>query len=398
MPLEIPHPVCPLARTAAPGRRPGPAGRSRVGQARAALIALAVLPALLAAPPARAQAPAQAPAPAPAPAEAQTKAPAQPDAKHLHVRSAQAMGTRITVSLWIHDEAEAARAAEAVFEEFRRVDHLMTSWLEDSDVSRINAAAGGAPVKVDEEVLAVIQRGQEVARATGGAFDITVGAFRGLWKFDQDKDGTIPDPAAVAARLPLVGHGHVLINPRRRTVKLRRKGMRITLGGIAKGYAVDRAVAILRARDHTDFLIQAGGDLYVSGRRGDRPWRVGIRDPRGDSATPFALAEIEDQTFSTSGDYERSLIKDGVRYHHILDPATGQPATRSRSVTVMAADAFTADAWSTALFVLGVDKGLPMVEKMPGLEAVFVDEHNQVHISSGLQGKVYILRPPTPGI
>lgn len=313
-------------------------------------------------------------------------------------RSDQVMGTRITVSLWTDDEAAAARGAAAVFEEFRRIDRLMTSWLEDSDVSRINAAAGVRAVKVDPEVIAVIRKAQEVARVTNGAFDITVGAFRGLWKFDQDKDGTIPDPAAVRARLPLVGYRDLQVDAGRRTVKLRRKGMRITLGGVAKGYAVDRAVKLLQAQGFADFILQAGGDLYVSGRRGDRAWRVGIRDPRGAEGTTFAVAEIENQTFSTSGDYERSVIKDGVRYHHILDPATGKPATRSRSVTVMAADAFTADAWSTALFVMGVDAGMPLVEKTPGIEAVFVDAANRVHLSSGLEKRVWVHRQPTPGI
>jgi thiamine biosynthesis lipoprotein len=246
--------------------------------------------------------------------------------------------------------------------------------------------------------LVVIGKAQEAARASGGAFDITVGAFRGLWKFDEDRDGTIPGPAAVKARLPLVGYRGVIVNQRKKTVKLRKKGMRIVLGGIAKGYAVDRAVALLRDRGFQDFILQAGGDLFVSGQRGDRSWRVGIRDPRGQRDATFAVAAVKDMTFSTSGDYERSVIKDGVRYHHILDPATGNPAMRSRSVTVMARDALTADAWSTALFVMGHDKGMALVEKMPDLEAVFVDSGNQIHISSGLQGKVFVLRQPTAGI
>lgn len=332
----------------------------------------------------------------PAAAAPETSPDASPDA--LIVRSDEVMGTRVTVSLWTDDEVRAARATAAVFEELRRIDRLMTSWLEDSDVSGINAAAGVRAVRVDPEVLKVIRKAQEVARASDGAFDITVGAFRGLWKFDQDKDGTIPDPAAVDARLPLVRYQDVQIDARRRTVKLRRKGMRITLGGIAKGYAVDRAVTMLRAQGFVDFILQAGGDLYVAGHRGGRPWRVGIRDPRSERAVPFAVAEIQDRTFSTSGDYERSVIKDGVRYHHILDPATGRPAARSRSVTVMAADAFTADAWSTALFVMGPEKGMPLVEKMPGLDAVFVGPDNRVHVSSGLRDRVRMHRQPTPGI
>lgn len=322
--------------------------------------------------------------------------PRAPD--HMVVRTAKVMGTRVTVSIWTDSEEQAARGAAAVFEEFQRVDKLMTSWLDESDVSKINAAAGKSPVKVGDEVLAVIERAQAMARTSGGSFDITVGAYRGLWKFDQDRDGTIPDPAEVRKRLPLVGYKGLTIDKKAATVKLKKPGMRITLGGIAKGYAVDRSVKLLHERGFVDFILQAGGDLYVSGQRGDRQWRVGIRDPRGKPTSTFAIAAIQNQTFSTSGDYERSVIKDGVRYHHILDPRTGKPATRCRSVTVLAADALTADAWSTALFVMGHTRGMKLVERQKGMEAVFVDSKNKVHVSSGLKGKVWIHKQPTAGI
>ena len=330
---------------------------------------------------------------APLVADADSRAPDQ-----LMVRSAKAMGTRVTVSLWTDDQTAAAKAAAAVFEEFERVDRLMTSWLDTSDVSRINAAAGKRAVEVDDEVLGVIVRAQEMAATSGGAFDITVGAFRGLWKFDQDRDGSIPASADVKARLPLVGYRSLKVDRRKKQVELTRAGMRITLGGIAKGYAVDRSVALLHKLGFVDFILQAGGDLYVSGQRGDRKWRVGIRDPRGAADATFAIAAIQDQTFSTSGDYERSVVKDGVRYHHILDPRTGNPATRCRSVTVLAKDALTADAWSTALFVMGVQRGLKLVERTKGIEAVFVDAQNKVKVSSGLKDKVWLHKQPTAGI
>ena len=174
--------------------------------------------------------------------------------------------------------------------------------------------------------------------------------------------------------------------------------MRITVGGIAKGYAVDRAVEILHRDGFANFLLQAGGDLYLSGRKGPHPWRVGIRDPRGPPNSYFAVAEVQDHSFSTSGDYERFILHDGKRYHHILDPATGYPATRSRSVTVLAKNAMTADAYSTALFILGAKAGLQLVETLPGIDAIFVDSDNKVHVSKGLQTKVKILRAPSPGL
>ena len=312
--------------------------------------------------------------------------------------SHKAMGTRVDITFWGNDQAAAQQAANKVFEEFERIDRLMTSWLPDSDVSRLNASAGGPPVKVGPEVMQLILKSQAAARTSNGAFDITVGSYRGLWKFDQDIDGTIPDQAAVKKRLAVVGHRHIRVNTKAKTVQLTRKGTRITLGGVAKGYAVDRGVQLLRKAGFDNFMVQAGGDLYVSGMRGDRKWRVGIRDPRGDRAASFAIAEVANRTFSTSGDYERSLIVDGVRYHHILNPKTGTPARRSRSVTVLARDALTADIWSTALFVLGHERGLALVNKRPGLDAVFVDDQNQVHISKGLLGVVRVFKPPTPGI
>jgi FAD:protein FMN transferase len=325
-----------------------------------------------------------------------TPAAASPD--HKYIRTDKAMGTTVQLTFWTDDDEGAARASSAVFAELRRIDQLMTTWLPESDVSRINAAAGGKPVKVDAETIEVIEKSLEVAKATGGAFDITVGAFRGLWKFDQDMDGTLPSPQEIAARLPLVNYKYVIVDRKKRTVRLRKKGMAITLGGVAKGYAVDRAMKLLHEAGFVDFIIQAGGDMYVSGKKGADEWIVGIRDPRGARDAVFAVAKVEDRTFSTSGDYERGFVKDGVRYHHILDPDTGQPARRCRSVTVMARDAFIADAWDTAFFVLGTEKAMKLVEKLPELDAVIVDADNQVHVSSGLQGKVFVQKQPTPGV
>lgn len=333
---------------------------------------------------------AQAPSP-----QAPTK-PRVPD--HIVHHGSQVMGTVVDLTIWTDNEAGAAEAAKAVFEEFQRVDRLMSSWLEDSAVAKINRGAGTKAIVVDEEVMKLVLRAHQAGKLSGGAFDISVGSFRGLWKFDQDIDGSIPADDKVQERAKLVDYRKIALNKKRRSVKLRRKGMRITLGGVAKGYAVDQAVAIMHKRGFVDFIVQAGGDLYASGRRGDRSWRVGIRDPRGNRDASFALAEVSNQTFSTSGDYERSIVVKGVRYHHILDPATGRPAKRSRSVTVLAPDALTADIWSTALFVIGPENGMKIVESRDDMEAVFVDENNALHISTGLQDKLRILKPPSPGI
>ncbi len=313
--------------------------------------------------------------------------------------SDHAMGTTVTVWLWSADERAAAQGAEAVFTEMKRLDKEMTTWDPASEVSQVNTAAGVKPVKVSAETYAVIERAIDISRRSKGLFDITVGAFKGVWRFDEDMDRTLPDPADIKKRLALVNWKDVVLDARQRTVFLKRKAMSITLGGIAKGYAVDKCVEILRKRGFTDFMMQAGGDMYVAGKKGSDPWMVAIRDPRGPPNTFFATAPIENHSFSTSGDYERGFVKDGVRYHHIIDPRTGQPARASHSVTVRARDAFTADAWSKVLFILGPEQSSELIkrEKLTDFEVVWVDDKNRIVMTDGIKGVISVLKEPTPG-
>ncbi|HSN28976.1 MAG TPA: FAD:protein FMN transferase [Kofleriaceae bacterium] len=311
----------------------------------------------------------------------------------------KAMGTYVTVWFWTDRQEDAAAAAKAVFDEMRRLDAEMTTWTPTGETAKINAAAGVKPVKVSDEEFEVIERALDVSKHSGGVFDITVEAFRGLWKFDEDMDGSLPDPADVKKRLEKIGWRDVVIDKKAKTVFLKRKGMAITLGGIAKGYAVDKCVALLKKRGFTDFMVQAGGDMYIAGSKGPEPWVVGIRDPRGTRDEMFALAPVKDHSFSTSGDYERGFVKDGVRYHHILDPRTGQPATASRSVTIRAKDAYTADAWSKVMFIWGWKKGLELIKenKLDDFEVVWVDDQNVVHMTPGIAKDLKVIRDPTPG-
>jgi thiamine biosynthesis lipoprotein len=344
-------------------------------------------------PPAGSAAGSAAPA-APAPA-----APAAPR-PHKVERHGKAMGTSVSVYFWTEDDAKATQAAEAVFAEMQRLDRVMTTWLPDSEVSKVNAAAGVKPVAVSQETFDVIARAQDIAVRTKGVFDITIGAFQGLWKFDQDMDGTLPGPGEVKQRLALVGYQRLVLDRGKRTVYLRKKGMSITLGGIAKGYAVDRCAELLRKLGYTSFMMQAGGDMYVAGKKGSDPWVVGIRDPRSPDGRYFALAPVEDHSFSTSGDYERGFVKDGVRYHHILDPRTGQPARASRSVTIRAKDAFTADAWSKVMFILGPRESLKVIERerLEDFEVLWVGDKNEVVVTAKLEQSILMQRKPTPGI
>ena len=315
-------------------------------------------------------------------------------APHAVERSRLSMGSLLKLSAWTTDEAAAVETFDHVFREFDRLDAMLTVWNNASDVSRINAAAGKAPVHVSRETIDVLSIARQVSDETGGKFDITFGALTDVWKFDHDQDNTVPDRSAIEARLPLINYEEVVVDRVAGTAFIRRPGMRIHLGGIGKGYAVDRGVALLKQRGLRDFMIQFGGDLYVAGANGGKPWNLGIADPRG-THDPFATVEMSDGTFSTSGDYERTFMKDGVRYHHILDPDRGEPARGCRSVTLVTNRAVIADALAKGVFILGPADGMALIEKIPDVEGVIVTATNQVLVSSGLKGRVHLLKMPT---
>lgn len=319
---------------------------------------------------------------------------AAPERTGLHQRTRPAMGTFVELKLVGLEDAAAEEAAEAVFAEFARIEASMTAWRDDSQLGRVNVAAGAEAVVVDAELFDVLTRAMRFAENTDGAFDPTFATLWGLWTFGDDGIVRPPEPAVVKARRALIGYGGVTLDPKTRAVKIERKGTKLGLGGIAKGYATDRAVALLRERGVEDFLIKAGGELYAAGKGPTGPWKVGVRDPRAPGF--FAKVVLEDRAFDTSGDYERYFEHEGVRYHHIIDPKTGYPARRSRSVTVLASDATTADALSTALFVMGAEAGLPFVEARPDVEAVFVTASGELVISSGLGDRLEVLHAPTP--
>lgn len=312
------------------------------------------------------------------------------------------MGTPVLVQVFAPSDAALPRPAvasvDAAFREIARLERAMSPWVADSDVSRINAEGARHAVTVSADTMAVLKKARWASEQSRGAFDVTFEVMHGLWRFDHDLDGAVPEPAEVARRRAEIDFRRVTLDPQRREVRLRAESTKVNLGGIAKGYAIDRMVAELLAGGLTDFLVQAGGDLYAHGHKPDgSPWVVAVRDPRGPEGSFFGALAVEDHAFSTAGDYERAFVKDGKRYHHILDPRTGAPATASRSVTVWATDAFTADAIDDAIFILGPTEGLALCESVPGCGAVLVDADNKVWVSKRLVGKFQQQRPPTGG-
>ena len=322
---------------------------------------------------------------------------ATPDAGvGLDRRTRELMHTEVTLAL---PGSLAPEVREAAFIEgfavFELIDAELNEWKPGSALARINAG-GGQPVETTPLVCEVVARALEGAKRTGGLFDPSWAALREVWKFGSAEDGVVPTRQAVAALCPKVEWEQVKLTPRPDgscTVKLGLPGMQLGLGGLVKGWGVDRVVTALRKRGLKDFFVQAGGDLYVGGTNEGRPWRVGIRDPRGPKSATFAKLELSDAAFSTSGDYEHFFLKDGVRYHHLIDPRTCWPARASVSVTVLAKSATDAEFLTKAAFILGPKEGQPLVRQF-GASAVWVTADGVVHATAGL-GKQLEVWPPS---
>ena len=295
-------------------------------------------------------------------------------------RDEAVMGTAISVELWSDERVAGEAAIDAVMDEMHRIDDAMSPHKPDSELSRINRHAASGPVPLSVEMARLLARAKDYAQLSGGAFDITYAAAGQLYDY---RCRIRPSDAALARAHAAVGDAYLLLDLRARTVRFARDGMRIDLGGFAKGHAVDNAAAILRHRGIRHAIVSAGGDSRVIGDRRGRPWTVGIRDPRrpGEMA---ALLPLEDVSISTSGDYERYFEDDGVRFHHVIDPATGRSPHGVHSVTVLAEDGLTTEALSKTVFVLGVERGLRLIESQPGVDAVVVDAAGALHYSSGL--------------
>jgi len=292
------------------------------------------------------------------------------------------MGTSIEVELQAESRASAETAIGAVMAEMHRIDATMSPHKATSELSLVNAHAAERAVIVSEGMFGLLARALAFSKLSDGAFDITFASAGHLYDY---RAGVAPDEAALAAVRPLIDWRHVQLDAATRGVRFARSGVRIDLGGFAKGHAVDNAILILRRLGIRHAMVAAGGDSHVMGSRGDRPWTVAIRDPRREGAV-VAVLPLQDVSISTSGDYERFFERDGVRCHHLLDPRTGRSAGSVRSVTVIADDGLTTEAFSKTVFVLGVEQGLRLVEAHAGVDAVIVDAQGALHYSAGLLG------------
>jgi thiamine biosynthesis lipoprotein len=292
------------------------------------------------------------------------------------------MGASFEIAAWVPEDRQAAtqdllsEALEATAE----LEKQISSWDPESETSAVNRAAGLAPVAVGGALRALVEIAVSWAGRTGGAFDVTAAPLLDLWK-RAGTQGKLPTEIEIQRELVRVGFKKILIEEE--TLFLPQSGMRLGFGAIGKGFAADRAAELLLAAGVENFIVSAGGDLIVRGARGATPWQVGVRDPRGSGL--LAVSPISNRAVATSGDYAQFISVGGHRYSHILDPRSGQPVSGLASVTVFSTHAVDSDALATALFVMGSDEGIELVEELPDVEALFVTETGSAILSSGLR-------------
>jgi thiamine biosynthesis lipoprotein len=291
------------------------------------------------------------------------------------------MGTRIQVELWSDDRAKGEAAIDAVMDEMRHIDDSMSTYKPTSEVSKVNALAATQVLPISPELFGLLSTALEYSRITEGAFDITYASVGFMYDFRARKR---PSEAQIQAALPAVNYHHVILDPKAQTVHFSQPGVRIDLGGIAKGYSVDKGIEILQARGYTHALVNAGGDSRVIGDRMGRPWMVGIRHPDHEDQI-ITRIPITDAAFSTSGDYERYFDENGVRYHHIIDPRTGHSASKVRSATIIAPTATRTDGLSKTAFVLGPEAAMKIYNQLDDVDAVLVTPDGHILYSKGLQ-------------
>jgi thiamine biosynthesis lipoprotein len=299
------------------------------------------------------------------------------------------MGTRVHAEVW-HEDAEAGRKVlDDVIREMKRIEAEYSPFIEESELSRLNREAGSGWIETTPEMIDLLQKSARVSELTGGAFDIT---YASVGRYYDYREGTRPDDDRLAEGLAAINYEFVELDLPRQRVRFTHPLVYIDLGGIAKGYAVDRSIALIEAAGIMAAAVAAGGDSRIIGDRLGEPWTVGVQDPRNDEEMAVLLPLV-DTAVSTSGDYQRFFVEDGVRYHHILDPKTGDSARASWSVTILGPDATFTDAMSTSVFVLGPDRGLALIDRLPGIDAIVIDADGELRYSADL---AELINPAAP--
>ena len=292
------------------------------------------------------------------------------------------MGTEVTITVTARSPEEGEAAIEAGMAELRRLDAMMSLYKAGSELTKVNLAAGKHPVNVSPEMIEVVEHAAKISKLSGGVFDVTVGPFVVLWRM-RLKEGTVPTDDELVRVRPRVNYKNIIIDKKASTIFLKKPGMIMDFGGM-KGYMADRTADIIKKRGIQNAIIAVAGDIWVLGRRADgAPWRIGVQHPREHDKT-LAVLELSDKYVSTSGDYERFVIREKKRHHHIIDPRTGKPSKGVISVTLIGDKGAFIDPLAKVPFILGPEEGLKLVKKL-GAEAIIVDEEGKVFMTDGVK-------------
>lgn len=307
----------------------------------------------------------------------------QPIAVEPQSQSELMLGTACRITIYDYPSEEAFKAA---FARIADIEARMSLHLDTSEIAAVNAAAGLQAVQVSEDTFRVVEKALEAARLSIGAFDPTVGPLVTAWDIGGDNPRR-PPQSEIDSLLPLIGYDRVVLHPEDTAIELLDPGMKLDLGGIAKGYAADEVAEVLKQYGVEKAIINLGGNVLTMGTRVDgTPWRIGIQNPEAERGGHVMVVGLEDQALVTSGPYERYLELDGVVYHHILDTDTGYPVkTDITSASIITSESFMADALSTAVYSLGLEQGMALINSLEGIEAVFMDTEKRLYVSQGVQ-------------
>jgi len=294
------------------------------------------------------------------------------------------LGSPYEITVVVKDSTEGKKFADMSVKELKRIEQLISEWIPTSDISLVNQQAGKQPVKVHAEVFELMQRSVKFSKLTDGAFDVTWAGMDRIWKFDGSMK-EMPSEERIRNSVQNVGYQNLILNEKDTTVFLQKQGMKIGTGGIGQGYIADRIKQLLLASGNASGLVNISGDITSWGKQPDgKPWTVAIINPVNKEKV-FAFFPLEETAIETSGNYEKFVVFNGIRYAHIIDPRTGYPAQGVVSVSVFAKHTEIADALATGVFVLGVDVGLHLINQLEGIECIIIDDQGKIHMSKGIE-------------
>jgi thiamine biosynthesis lipoprotein len=306
----------------------------------------------------------------------------------VHKKKLSMLGSPFEITVIAKDSVEGNYFANLAVAEVKRIENQISDWIPTTQISEINKNAGIKPIQVDDEVFALVERAIKISKLTNGAFDISYASMDKIWKFDGSMTD-MPSPEAIKKSVAKIGYQKIILDEKRKTIFLKEEGMKLGLGGIGQGYIADKVKALLQSKGCSSGIVNVSGDINTWGKQLDgKPWTIGIVNPMNKNKV-FATFPLENSSVETSGNYEKYVMFNGIRYSHIIDPRTGYPATGIVSVSVFSKQTEIADALATGIFVLGVEVGLDLVNQLKGIECIIVDDKGKIHSSKGIDIKKY---------